>query len=241
MSARRWTGRFRLLALALLVEGGMLFLACGLGYLFGCPIPDQLRLDANQVALGIAAAVPLAAGFFIMWCWPAGPLAQIKQFLEEMVRQVFGRCSFLELAVISALAGLGEECLFRGVIQTCAIRSLGVPAGLMLASLLFGLGHCITLTYAVLAAAIGLYFGLLALATGSLLAPAIAHGLYDFFALLLITHWLPAGPAGQNGHGLGKYGSPCEPGQTELPAADESGREVPASDGAYRPTSRLEP
>jgi membrane protease YdiL (CAAX protease family) len=42
-------------------------------------------------------------------------------------------------------------------------------------------------TYAILAALIGLYLGLLLIWTGSLLAPAVAHGLYDFIALLYLV------------------------------------------------------
>jgi hypothetical protein len=42
-------------------------------------------------------------------------------------------------------------------------------------------------TYAILAALIGLYLGLLLIWTGNLLAPAVAHGLYDFIALLYLV------------------------------------------------------
>ena len=189
MESLNYTSRVGLLALAVAVEGGMLVAALGLGYLLNCPILAQTRLDWQHLALALAATVPLLAGFLVMYLWPVGPLNKIKQFLEQMVRRLFGDCSLLELAAISALAGLGEELLFRGLIQGLAIRWFGVVAGLLIASVLFGLGHLVSLTYAALAALLGLYFGLLVLATGNLLVPAVAHGLYDFFALVFITRW----------------------------------------------------
>ena len=57
---------------------------------------------------------------------------------------------------------------------------------LSVASVLFGLGHLITPVYAVLAAVIGFYLGALFLATDNLLIAIVAHGLYDFVALLYL-------------------------------------------------------
>ena len=93
----------------------------------------------------------------------------------------------MELAVIAALAGIGEEMLFRGVIQAVVAQQIGGPRGmwwgLLVAAALFGLLHPVTPTYAVLAALIGLYLGWLWLAWGNLLLPIITHGSYDFLAL----------------------------------------------------------
>ena len=104
---------------------------------------------------------------------------------------LFRNCRFLELAVIAALAGLGEEMLFRGLIQAAVAERIGGPCGvwlgLLMAAVLFGLLHPITPTYAVLAGSIGLYLGWLWLACGNLLAPIVAHGTYDFVALLYLV------------------------------------------------------
>jgi hypothetical protein len=48
--------------------------------------------------------------------------------------------------------------------------------------------HAVTVTYAVLATAVGAYLGWLALTTGNLLVPMIAHGLYDFVASVYLIH-----------------------------------------------------
>jgi hypothetical protein len=69
-------------------------------------------------------------------------------------------------------------------------------AGLILSNVIFGLLHCITPTYAILAGLIGVYFGLLLDATGTpnLLAPILAHGLYDYLAFLVVIRAAEAMP-----------------------------------------------
>jgi membrane protease YdiL (CAAX protease family) len=81
--------------------------------------------------------------------------------------------------------------LFRGVIQN-ALSSLFPPdvgplIGLVGASLLFGVLHWLTLTYAILATLIGLYLGGAWMATGNLLVPALVHAAYDFWALVYLV------------------------------------------------------
>jgi membrane protease YdiL (CAAX protease family) len=83
--------------------------------------------------------------------------------------------------------------MFRGLVQAGLARLMsgaqlaGVPIGpwiaLVLASLVFGLFHWLSSTYALLATLAGLYFGLVLMATGSLWPSIVAHGLYDFVAL----------------------------------------------------------
>ena len=52
-------------------------------------------------------------------------------------------------------AGIGEELLFRGVVQALLERWLGPWIALGVASILFGLVHALTPTYALLAAFAG--------------------------------------------------------------------------------------
>jgi len=112
------------------------------------------------------------------------PLAQIRGFLENVVRPIFAPWSLLQLAAISLLAGLCEESLFRGVIQAGLASSAGPLPALVLASLLFGLCHFVNRAYAAVAAVIGFHFGLIWQFTGNLLPPITAHALYNFAALV---------------------------------------------------------
>jgi hypothetical protein len=61
---------------------------------------------------------------------------------------------------------------------------VNVILALVLASASFGAFHLLTWTYAIIAAFIGAYLGLLWLWTGNLLTPMVTHSVYDFAALV---------------------------------------------------------
>ncbi len=116
-----------------------------------------------------------------------GALGRLNAVVDEFLVPLFAGVSWPKLALVSLLAGVGEELFFRGVIQPVLIGWMGIAAGLLAASVVFGLLHAITPTYALLATAVGAYLGWIALASGNLLGPMIAHGAYDFFALVYLT------------------------------------------------------
>src|SRR5262249_54526611 len=97
--------------------------------------------------------------------------------------------------------------------------------GLAAASVLFGLLHAVTPTYAVLATLMGGYLGGLWMATGNILAPIIVHALYDF----VVLYYLLAGPgrslwekpalAGEPGEGIGPEPEP--PGGPDQPVGEK--------------------
>ncbi|MBI4489103.1 MAG: CPBP family intramembrane metalloprotease [Deltaproteobacteria bacterium] len=178
--------RGRIVRLAIFFEGGLLVVAWGLGWLLESPLFEQVYLRWEAIAWGIVATFPPLLGAW--WCahtkW--GPFLRLMREVEERLIPLFADCSRFELAVISLLAGLGEEGLFRGVIQTALADGLGPWGALVVTSVLFGLGHLITPTYAVLAGLIGLYLGGLLMAYGNLLAVVVAHALYDFLALIYL-------------------------------------------------------
>ncbi len=139
-------------------------------------------------------------------CWacvsgsPYRPFSDVLGAADRMVAPLFRSCSLLEMAVIALLAGLGEEMLFRGVLQATladgAREMLHGPAAtgpaadylaLAAVAVLFGLLHAANAGYAFLAGLIGLYLGWLWLATGNLTLPITAHALYDFLALVYLV------------------------------------------------------
>ena len=69
---------------------------------------------------------------------------------------------------------------------------LGWPWGLLLASLLFGLFHPISLTYMIIASILGLYLGLVLYAGGNLISVIVVHAFYDFAALGYLLRIRPA-------------------------------------------------
>ncbi len=177
--------------LAIFVEGGLILVATVLGWLTGQSPLEDFAWDAADALRGAAAAVPMVVAFLAMQTWPVGPLRRIRRFSEEVVRPLLAPCSVVDLLGISVLAGLGEEMLFRGVLQGAFTTWSKTPwLTVTAASLLFGLLHAITFTYALLATLMGAYLGAVWLWTGNLLVVVVTHALYDFLVLL----WLLRGP-----------------------------------------------
>jgi len=162
-------------------------LAVGLGRLVGISPLATLQPSWRSLLWGVLATLPLLLALSWVLRSPSGPLRRLVDFVVAELGPVLARRSILELAFIAALAGLGEELLFRGLIQSGLARLLPVPLALLSSSILFGLAHFATSTYAVVAGLMGLYLGGLFLLEGSLLAPMVAHAFYDFVALLLVV------------------------------------------------------
>lgn len=185
-------------AMAVAFEGGLGLLALLLGWLLGIwPIPGIERSGVAwgdqlpALAWGLAATGPMLLGFWLIDRFAWGPLAALKTDVERLVVPLFRDSSILDLALVALAAGVGEEVLFRGLVQHGLANWLAPPWGiwfaLVVASVAFGCAHMLSATYAILAALIGLYLGLLLIWTGNLLAPAVAHGAYDFVALLYLV------------------------------------------------------
>jgi membrane protease YdiL (CAAX protease family) len=182
--------------LAVVVEGGLIVLAWALGWLLRQPPLEHFAWSWRDALWGVAAAVPMLLLFFVMLRWPVGPLGRIKRFSEQVLRPLLAPCSLVDLLGISLLAGLGEEMLFRGVLQGAFSRWLPPGAALALASILFGLLHAITPTYAVLAALMGAYLGWLWVYSENLLVVIVTHALYDSCALVYLLRGPGSAPPG---------------------------------------------
>jgi hypothetical protein len=182
--------RRRIVVMAALFEGGLVVLALFLGWLFDVPPTDQLLWDDRNAALGgLAATLPLVVAMFLIDRLPLGPFQRMQRIVKEFIVPLFVECSWIDLAGIALLAGIGEEALFRGFLQRWLEGPLGMWGALAVASVVFGLVHFVTPTYAVLATVLGFYLGgLMLYFEGNLLAPMITHALYDFCALVYLVH-----------------------------------------------------
>lgn len=179
--------RGRALVLALLFEGSLLLLAFALGWATGEGPFRLLRFSTTGIAAGAAAGLALL-GLLALAArsgWP--PIARLEKIVREFVALFFARARLLDLAIVSILAGVAEEALFRGVLQMALAPEVGTFPAIGVAAAAFGLAHYITPTYAIAATAIGVLLGSLLVATGDLAAPIVAHSLYDFLALAWLT------------------------------------------------------
>jgi membrane protease YdiL (CAAX protease family) len=172
-------------------ELGLAVVALLVGRGIGLDPWEDLRPGARGLLLGILATAPLTL-ILVLCEWESiRPLRRIREILEELILPLLRGRSVLALALISGAAGLGEETLFRGLLQDGLAGRLGSIPALILASILFGLLHALTAAYAVIAGLIGLYLGAIYLGTGDLTVPVVAHGLYDLIALIYFLRTAP--------------------------------------------------
>jgi membrane protease YdiL (CAAX protease family) len=175
------------LRLAATGEAGLLLLAWALSRWLDVSPLQQLRPNLVGLLWGISATLPLLLGLAWMLMSPSRPIRQLVALVVDQLGPVLARRSLLDFAALAAVAGISEEILFRGVVQASLTRWLSPGAGLLITSALFGLVHFASRAYAVLAGVMGLYLGTLFLVQGSLIPPTVAHGLYDFVALVCVA------------------------------------------------------
>jgi uncharacterized protein len=175
---------------AALFEGGLAVFALSLGWAFDSPPMASFHWSWMDLGWGVIATLPPLALLGICLYLPWEPLRRILRLLNESILPLFRECGIFEIAVIALLAGLGEEMLFRPIVQDGLARWIGGPygpaIGLAAAAVIFGLLHSMTVAYAILAGVIGLYLGAIWLLSGNLLVPITAHALYDFLAIVVL-------------------------------------------------------
>ena len=124
---------------------------------------------------------------FFLLRWPIGPLGRLVDKTRHMARMFLAPCGIVGLAVVALGAGVGEEVLTRGLLHTFALNHLAPIVALLVTGIVFGLMHPISTSYVAIAGLIGVYLGWVWQISGpDLIAPAIAHALYDFVALLVL-------------------------------------------------------
>ena len=120
----------------------------------------------KYVVLGIIIGIPVGAvEYFTIYPAPAFPTFEVKYLLRDMV-------------YMFCFVGLGEELLFRGLVQSDLTKAVGWKWGLILASFMFAVMHLtwrsIPELFFVFIA--GLIVGYIYHKTKSLVGPIVLHG-----------------------------------------------------------------
>ena len=138
------------------------------------------------VSLGVVLAIGVAI---------ASKVLQTPDIPTPMSKLLENRTSVLLVAIFGMTFGpLCEELIFRGFLQPLFVRTLGAPAGILLAAVPFGLLHLPEYGYSwrhgLLITTAGAAFGWMRHRTGSTKASTIMHAAYNgtFFAAML-TQW----------------------------------------------------
>ncbi|QDS97828.1 CPBP family intramembrane glutamic endopeptidase [Adhaeretor mobilis] len=151
---------------------------------FGLPLQDWLTPASDSILRGVLATLPMLAGLALAMQSSWAPLANMRERVRALVTELFAESTWPQLAGLAIAAGVGEEILFRGALQPI-ISEWSVPlVGLAVSSFFFGAVHAATPTYFVVATVVGFYFGWLTQQYDDLVAPILAHSLYDFVALV---------------------------------------------------------
>ena len=161
----------RFITLAVVFESSLVVVACAVGWLFHIHVWTSLQPNVVAAVAGTFGAVPPFVLLLATERFQIPALERIKSVLLETLGPPLLACRWYEVVVLAAVAGIGEEFLFRGALQPLferwmAATGYGLAFGLILSNVIFGLLHFVTPTYALLAALMGLYFGLLLDAAG---------------------------------------------------------------------------
>ena len=128
--------------------------------------------------IGLAIGIPLGTGeYLVLHPTPAFPTFEVKYLFRDM-------------AYMLLFVGLGEELLFRGLIQQDISEAFGWKWGLFTASAIFAAMHLTwrsvpELGFVFLA---GLILGALYLKTRSLVAPIVAHGINNVMLVAVLPY-----------------------------------------------------
>jgi membrane protease YdiL (CAAX protease family) len=178
-------------AMAVVVEGGLALVALALAWLFGVSVRELIPQSGSTLVVATLRGVIVALAMLVVFYWMVHSsrtaLRELRQQVESLIGQMFPAGSVAQFGLVALLAGVGEELLFRGVIQTLLSQWTTPVAGLLITSILFALAHALSKLYFVLALVIGLCFGWLVYQYNDLFAPMLAHSLYDFVALIYLS------------------------------------------------------
>lgn len=160
---------------------------------------DFTVIGSNVWVVGTLCTLPLLGlAFFLDKIEDKYPaLKQVTLATQRSVLGLLGkkRRPLLVLGASIALglvAGVGEELLFRGVLQYELSSRFGTGVAVAVASLIFGGLHAVTPLYGLIATVASVYFGLLYEFGNNLGVVMVCHGVYDVIALFW-AHWTVTG------------------------------------------------
>ncbi|MDO3383126.1 CPBP family intramembrane glutamic endopeptidase [Gilvimarinus algae] len=175
-----------------LFEGGLSVIALLLLSFTTIVINPPGSAGAGALLWGCLAALATYGAMALSVRWLPGFRARLRPHIGQM-QQLFTPLSLWQLAFISLLAGVGEELLFRVLLQNW-LAGFGYPSvAIVLASLVFAALHWLSLTYFLVTLVVGLAFGIVYHTTQSFVLVASWHGVYDFIALVIVSRcpqWL---------------------------------------------------
>ncbi|MDQ4086425.1 MAG: CPBP family intramembrane metalloprotease [Pseudomonadota bacterium] len=185
-----WLDSPRNVTLLVLLQGAVFFgIGIAVWYASGRAPSDFLRWEAKDLIVGAALGAALVGSMQAI----ASAFPRFVPWAAEQQRRLFPggrRYRPADILLISAAAGIGEEALFRGGLQTFMADHLPPSIAICMASLLFVLMHLGSPGVSAFIFVYSLAFGLAYHQTGSLVGVMLAHAAFDIWALALVQREL---------------------------------------------------
>lgn len=175
--------RQKLLFKSLIFEASLGFVAVLLGFITNFNPLNHIHYNTWEVLYAVLISFVLFGLFIGITKLNWKPLMDIRKQLEVTLLPLFKDFNWLDIALISILAGVCEELAFRGWIEGFSQQYLSVIGAFFLTNILFGLAHFITPLYALIAFLIGSLLSLTTWYWDNLLGAMVIHSVYDFLAL----------------------------------------------------------
>ena len=173
------------------VLGGLALVAIGLGWAFEIDPLAKFAWNWQAFGWGLLGTLPLFALFAAVYRLPINGFRTIRKFLSAELAPSLATLTWFDLVFLALLTGVSEELFFRGLLESW-MSPEGQPwVGRLVASVLFGMVHLVTLTYGVITFVVGLYLSWLMslIDPPNLLIPIVTHAVYDYGGFLWII-WL---------------------------------------------------
>ena len=137
----------------------------------------------EAVALGVALAAILLLAIDLS----RRALPKVWEELDDHAVRLFAQAPFkltwTMVVSLSLVAGVFEEIVFRGVLQTWLETHMSLWSAIFVQAAIFAALHPISKAYVAYVLLIGIVLGWVFAASGNLLIVMVAHFLYDVYAL----------------------------------------------------------
>jgi membrane protease YdiL (CAAX protease family) len=143
----------------------------------------------GQIAWLAMASITLLPPLLVIGEWSQRILPPPPEYFEAL-QEILPHSAaqwIVTLVSVAVIAPLGEELVFRGIVQQAARRAAGGRTAAILAGLLFAVWHGQSWNLATLLV-LGIFVGLVFETTGSMIACVVVHGAYNVCVLLLYTY-----------------------------------------------------
>ncbi|SFR75904.1 hypothetical protein SAMN05216203_2828 [Marinobacter daqiaonensis] len=174
--------------LGVLFQAGIVLLGLIPLWLFAIPVATEGLRVGEYLLWGTLAGVATYGVLLLLSMVDVLSPESLKQHIRDLHGFVRGQ-SWPVLIALAVLAGIGEELLFRGVIQGWLSAHLGSAVGIIAGAVAFGLAHAMSKAYFLVATCLGLVFGIAYQLSDSLQLVMVWHAVYDLVVIVVLRRF----------------------------------------------------